>query len=153
MQCGRCRSEMVPSIHSGLQLIWVCVSSGCLNGTMRRPRSYDHGQTLLDIKREQARTKIQRLLAVAASTNFPREAESARALATELTAKHRLSVQGSEAATVFCLSPAGSGRPARARSGPRWPCILNLRSIPFYIALLLKRITLSPSFTTNWSVS
>ena len=150
MECTRCHGEMFPRVQPGLQLIWFCKSRDCRRGTMPQPGSYEHAP--LDLTREQARTKIQRLLAVAASTNFPREAESARALATELAAKHRLSVQGTDAAWVFCFSPAGSGRPARA-GGPRWPWILNLRSFPFYISLLLKRIALSPSFTTNWSVS
>jgi Protein of unknown function (DUF2786) len=90
MQCGRCHSEMVPSIQPGLHLIWVCTWRGCSKGAMQRPGRYE--QASRDLKREQARTKIQRLLAVATSTIFPGEAESARALATGLAAKHCLNV-------------------------------------------------------------
>lgn len=92
MQCSRCRSEMVPCVLPDLQLTWACVSPGCSKGSPAQPDSYDYERAPLDLKRKQARTKIQRLLAVAASTNFAGEAESARALATGLAAKHCLNV-------------------------------------------------------------
>lgn len=90
MQCSKCHSEMVPSIQPGLQLIWACTWRGCSKGAMTGRRSNE--QAPLERKREQARTKIQRLLAVAASTTFLAEAASARALASGLAAKHCLNV-------------------------------------------------------------
>jgi hypothetical protein len=90
MQCSRCHNEMVPNIQPGLQLIWVCMWRGCSKGAMPGQRSDE--QAPLELKRERARTKIQRLLAVAASTTFLAEAASARALATGLAAKHCLNI-------------------------------------------------------------
>jgi len=77
---------MVPCVQPGLELTWICEWPGCSKGTTPWSGRYDQ-----DLKREQVRTRIQRLLAVAASTNFTGEAESARALATGLAAKHSLS--------------------------------------------------------------
>ena len=91
MQCSGCHSEMVPSVQPGLELIWACTWRGCSKGTLAGPRSYERAPSP-ELNREQARTKIQRLLAVAASTTFIAEAASARALATGLAAKHCLNV-------------------------------------------------------------
>lgn len=88
MQCRRCRSEMVAERIPGFQPRMICSEPGCPKG--RFPRLGKSQQAPLDLSKEQARKKIRQLLAVAASTSFPGEAESARSLATDLAVKHGL---------------------------------------------------------------
>ena len=76
--------EQIP----GFQPRWICVEPGCPKG--RYPRLGPHDHVQLDMSREQARTKIQRLLALANSTTFSEEAATARAIAKELSIKHKL---------------------------------------------------------------
>ncbi len=92
MRCRRCQSDMQQETILGFEPRWICVNQGCPKGRFRR---LDPGREApFDTNREQVRGKIERLLALAASTTFVGEAESARALAVELAAKHGVGISG-----------------------------------------------------------
>jgi hypothetical protein len=65
---------------------YVCVSPGCPKGVFPRRKGEEKP---LDLSREQARTRIEKLLALASSP-YPEEADTARRMVAMLSEKYGL---------------------------------------------------------------
>ena len=88
MECRSCNNELIEETVPGFGVRFICVEPDCPLGRHRRLDRIR--PTPFDMSRVHLRGRVKKLLAKAASSEFPGEKEAFEATASRLAAKHGL---------------------------------------------------------------